>query len=75
MDAVPIIPKMMTIREIARTGLLTEHSLRLLTKQGRLPALYINSKCLLDYHTVVEYSGRLAEENLKERRDTHETYR
>lgn len=64
------IPKMMTIREIARTGLLSEHALRLLTKQGKLPALYINSKCLLDYNTVVEYIGLLAEENLKERRDS-----
>ena len=64
------IPKMMTIREIARTGLLSEHALRLLTKQGKLPALYINSKALLDYNTVVEYIRRLSEENLKERRDS-----
>ena len=64
------IPKMMTIREIARTGLLSEHALRLLTKQGKLPALYINSKALLDYNTVVEYIGLLAEENLKEREDS-----
>lgn len=64
------IPKMMTIREIARTGLLSEHALRLLTKQGKLPALYINSKALLDYNTVVEYIKRLSEENLKERRDS-----
>ena len=65
-----MIPKMMTIREIARTGLLSEHALRLLTKQGKLPALYINSKALLDYNTVVEYIGLLAEENLKEREDS-----
>ena len=64
------IPKMMTIREIARTGLLSEHALRLLTKQGKLPALYINSKALLDYNTVVEYIGLLAEENLKKREDS-----
>jgi hypothetical protein len=34
-------PNMMTIREIARTGLLTEHALRFLLKQGKLPAIYI----------------------------------
>jgi hypothetical protein len=61
---------MMTIREVARTGLFSEHALRLFTKQGRIPALYINSKALLDYNTVVEYIRRLSEENLKERRDT-----
>ena len=64
------IPKMMTIREIARTGLLSEHALRLFTKQGKIPALYINSKALLDYNTVVEHIGLLAEENLKERRES-----
>ncbi len=64
------IPKMMTIREIARTGLLSEHALRLYTEQGKIPALYINSKALLDYNTVVEYIRRLSEENLKERRDS-----
>lgn len=30
-------PTMMTIREIARTGLLSEHALRLLLKEGKLP--------------------------------------
>ena len=63
-------PRMMTIREIARTGLLTEHALRLFTKQGKIPALYVNTKALLDYDTVVEYIRLLSDENLKERRET-----
>ncbi len=62
-------PKRMTIRQIAKTGILSEHALRLFTKQGKIPALYINSKALLDYDTVVEYIRRLAEENLAERRN------
>lgn len=61
-------PKMMTIRQIAKTGILSEHALRLFTKQGKIPALYVNSKALLDYDTVVEYIRRIAEENLAERR-------
>ena len=32
-------PQMMTIREIAKTGLLSEHALRLLLKEGKLPLL------------------------------------
>ena len=42
-------PRLMTVREIARTGLMAERALRLLLKQGKLPAIYINSKALIDY--------------------------
>ena len=36
-------PRMMTIREIASTGLLSEHALRLMLKEGKLPAILICS--------------------------------
>ncbi|HCS75905.1 MAG TPA: hypothetical protein DIW17_18785 [Clostridiales bacterium] len=42
-------PQMMTVREIARTGLLSEHALRRLLKAGKLPAIYIGSKALINY--------------------------
>jgi hypothetical protein len=42
-------PNMMTVREIARTGLLSEHALRLLLKSGKLPAIYIGKKALINY--------------------------
>lgn len=42
-------PNMMTIREIAKTGLLSEHALRLLLKSGKLPAIYIGKKALVNY--------------------------
>lgn len=35
------IPRMMTIREIAKTGLLPEHALRLMLKAGKLPAIKV----------------------------------
>lgn len=35
------VPRMMSIRRVAATGLLPEHALRVMEKQGRLPALYI----------------------------------
>jgi len=40
---------MMTVREIARTGLLSEHALRLMLKAGKLPAIYIGKKALINY--------------------------
>ena len=42
-------PTMMTVREIARTGLLSEHALRLMLKAGKLPAIYIGKKALINY--------------------------
>ena len=42
-------PKMMTIRAIAKTGLLSEHALRLLSKEGKLPAIYVGNKALINY--------------------------
>ena len=44
-----ITPTMMTIREIAKTGLLSEHALRLLLKEGKLPAIYVGNKALINY--------------------------
>lgn len=34
------IQKFMTIRQLAKTGLISEHYLRLLEKQGKLPGIY-----------------------------------
>ena len=45
-------PNMMTVREIARTGLLSEHALRLMLKAGKLPAIYIGKKALINYDTT-----------------------
>ena len=47
-------PKMMTIREVARTGILSEHALRLLVKTKRLPVLYIGKKALINYDKLCE---------------------
>lgn len=47
-------PNMMTIREIAKTGLLTEHALRQMLKAGKLPAIYIGKKALINYDKLVD---------------------
>ena len=45
---------MMTVRELARTGILTEHAIRLMVKQNKLPVLYIGKKALINYEKTVE---------------------
>ncbi len=47
-------PRMMTVREIARTGLMSEHALRLLLKAGKLPAIFIGRKALINYDRLCE---------------------
>ena len=44
----------MTVREIARTGLLSEHALRIMLKAGKLPAIYIGNKALINYDKLCE---------------------
>jgi predicted transcriptional regulator len=50
---------MMTIREIAREGIPTEHALRRMLKAGRLPAIYIGCKALVNYDQLVEQLSNL----------------
>ena len=45
---------MMTVRELAKTGILPEHAIRLMLKQNKLPALYIGNKALINYEKTVE---------------------
>lgn len=47
-------PRMMTVREIARTGLMSEHALRLLLKAGKLPAIFIGRKALINYDRLCD---------------------
>lgn len=47
-------PTMMTIREIARTGLMSEHALRMMLKAGKLPAIFIGRKALINYDKLCE---------------------
>ena len=58
-----ITPTMMTIREIAKTGLLSEHALRLLLKEGKLPAIYVGNIALINYDKLCEQLYNLDAEN------------
>lgn len=48
------VPRMMTIREVAKTGILSEHCLRLMEKQGRLPCIYVGKRCLVNFDVLVQ---------------------
>ena len=52
-------PRMLTIRQVAKLGPLTEYTLRLMEKQGRLPCLYVGRKCLVNYDRLLEMLGGL----------------
>lgn len=47
-------PTMMTIREIAGTGLMSEHALRMMLKAGKLLAIFIGKKALINYDKLCE---------------------
>ena len=43
------IPKMMTVREVAATGLLPEAAIRRLLKENRIPAIYSGKKAFINF--------------------------
>lgn len=53
------LPRMRTIREVARTGILSEHCLRQLEKQGKLPCFYAGNKCLINLDRLIEQLNTL----------------
>ena len=48
------LPKMLTIRQVAKTGILSEYCLRLMEKQGRLPCIYSGKKCLVNLDRLID---------------------
>lgn len=58
-------PNMMTIREIAQTGLLSEYTLRYMLKEGNLPVMYVGKKALVNYDRLCEQLSNLEAPNHK----------
>ena len=54
-------PRMMTIRQIAATGLLPEHTLRLMAKAGQLPCITVGEtrKILVNYDKLLTQLANL----------------
>lgn len=57
---------MMTVREIARSGLMSEHALRMLLKSGKLPAIHIGKKALINYDRLCQQLATLGLEGMGE---------
>ena len=52
------IPKMMTVRQVAKTGMISEYALRQLIKQGKIPCIALEHKVLINFDAFVEQIGR-----------------
>lgn len=52
-------PRMVSIREAAKLGPLSEYTLRLLEKQKKLPCIYTGRKRLINYDRLLEMLGGL----------------
>lgn len=48
------MPKMMTIRQTAATGILPEHAIRQMVKSGRCPHIMVGAKVLVNYTKLVQ---------------------
>ena len=51
-------PRMLTIRQAAQEGPLTEYALRLLLKQQKLPGVFNGSKFLVNYDRFIDRLNR-----------------
>ena len=60
-NASAIPPRMMTIRQIAATGLLPEHALRLMAKAGQIPCITVGEtrKILVNYDKLLTQLANL----------------
>lgn len=48
-------PKMLTIKETARTGILPENALRTLVKQGKITGIQVGRKLLVNYDRLCDW--------------------
>lgn len=49
------IPKMMTVRQIAQTGLLPENAIRVMLRNGQIQAVYSGKKALINFDNLCAY--------------------
>ena len=45
---------MMTIKAVAKTGILPEHAIREMSKKGELPAIYVGNRVYVNFGLLVE---------------------
>ena len=50
---------MMTVRQVAKTGMISEYALRQLIKQGKIPCIALEHKVLINFDAFVEQLRQL----------------
>lgn len=53
------LPKMLTIREVAKTGVLPEHAVRIMVKKGEIPFIMCGTKALINFDKLIEKLNNL----------------
>lgn len=53
------IPKMISIRQVAATGILSESALRRLGRQGKLPAVYSGNRAYINFDKLCDMLNNL----------------
>ena len=48
------LPSLKTIRQVAASGLLSEHYLRIRQRQGKLPGIFVGNRFLVDVDALSE---------------------
>jgi hypothetical protein len=56
------VPRFLTIRKTAETGILPEHCLRRMQKNGELPCIYSGTRCLVNYDKLVRQLNAVGDE-------------
>lgn len=59
------MPTMKTIRQTAALGILSEHLLRIMLKQGRLPGVYSGNRFLVNVDALVSQLNSESIANVK----------
>jgi len=65
-------PNLMTVRQVAKTGILPEHALRAMLKNGMITAVYVGKKAFINYDTLCQQLGRLGEKDFSASLDSKE---
>lgn len=52
--------RFLTIRQVAKTGILTEYHLRKLHKDGRIPGIYSGTRFLVNYPLLIEALNKIS---------------
>ena len=58
------IPNMMTVRQVANTGILPENAIRVLLKQGKLSAVYSGRTAYINFEKLVALLNNLEPTNV-----------